>query len=190
MVQPPAGANTFPHLSLPLVVRERAKLGRGGSTGTQEQYNKDNRAEHSARIRTAAERAIASWTTNREERERAQLPRIPANIPLFIKVEPDSNLDFLRQYFKFEIVSEQDDGFVVVASEEIDMASLLHMVEGFADMRRGATTTAKIYDVIGPENPQLRLERLLSEPLRCVFHGHLGANSTSTWAPSPRTLGH
>ncbi|WP_181258968.1 S8 family peptidase [Nitrosospira multiformis] len=87
-----------------------------------------------------------------------------------IKVEPDTDLEYLRKYFKLEIVSEQEDGFVVVASEEIDMATFLQVVDGFAEERRGATTAAKIYAVFGPENLQLRLERLLSDSLIDKWH--------------------
>lgn len=170
MAQIPAGANTFPHLSLPLVVRDRARLRGGGDKGTQELYNQAHRVEHATRLRGQAETAIATWARQRLEREQAELPPIPPNIPLFIKVEPDSDLEYLRNFFKLEIVSEQDDGFVVVASEEIDMATFLDTVAGFAGMRTGATTAAKIYDVFGPGNPQLRIDRLLSDSLRDKWH--------------------
>lgn len=170
MAKTPAGTNTFPHLSLPLIVRDRARLRGGGKTGVQERYNKANRVEHSARLRRQAETAIATWARQHAEREQTELPPIPANIPLLIRVEPDSELDYLRHFFKFEIVSEQDDGFIVVASEEIDMSTFLNMVSGFAEERRGTATAAKIYEVFGPDNPQLRLERLLSDSLKDKWH--------------------
>lgn len=169
MVQNPIRTQAFPHLSLPLVVRDRARLRGGGDPGVQEKYNKTHRIEHATRLRGQTENAIATWTRQRVEREQAELPPIPANIPLFIKVEPDSDLDYLRNFFKLEIVSEQDDGYVVVASEEIDMATFLNVVSDFAEERRGATTAAKIYDVIGPDSPQLRIEHLLSESLKAKW---------------------
>lgn len=170
MAQIPASINTFPHLSLPLVVRDRARLRGGSNGGAQERYNKANRIEHADRLTRQAVTAITTWARQREEREQAELPPIPANIPLFIRVEPDSDLEYLRHFFNLEIVSEQDDGFIVVASQEINMATFLDMVGGFAEERRGATTAAKIYDVFGPDNPQLRLDRLLSDFLKDKWH--------------------
>ena len=75
-------------------------------------------------------------------------------------------MDFLLNFFKLEVVSEQEDGYVVVASAEVDMATFLQKVQQFGEGRYGSGTTAKIYDVIGPENQQARIDRLLSDSLK------------------------
>lgn len=165
-----AQANAFPHLSLPLIVRERARLGGGGQTPDQERYNKIHRAEHSQNLRNSAQSAINTWTNRIQERINENLPAVPANIPLFLRVDPDSDLEYLRHFFKLEIVSEQDDGFIIVASEEIDMATFLGTVESFSQNKRGGSSAAKIYEVIGPENQQVRLERILSDYLFSKWH--------------------
>lgn len=157
--------NRFPHLSLPLIVRERARLGGGGKPSVQESYNKTHREEHSANLKVAAEAAIESWSNRLQKRAAEQLPVIPSNIPLFVRVDPDSDIEFLRHFFKLEIVSEQDDGYIIVASEEVDMATFLGTVERFSNNIRGATTAAKIFEVIGPDNQQVRFERILSGSL-------------------------
>lgn len=165
-----AQTNAFPHLSLPLIIRERARLQGGGDTPDQELYNKAHRAEHSLNLRNSAQSAISAWTNRLQERINENLPAVPANIPLFLRVDPDSDLEYLRHFFKLEIVSEQDDGYIIVASEEIDMATFMGAVESFAQNRQGGASAAKIYEVIGPENQQVRLERILSDYLLSKWH--------------------
>ncbi len=163
-----AGQSTrgdFSHLPLPFIVANRARLTGGGDTGIQEDYNKLHRREHKALLKTAGETAVSTWDRVRREREAQNLPAIPPNIPLFLNVEPDSDLDFLQRHFKFEVVAEHDDGLVIVASEESDMSTFFSKLDDFANELRGATTAAKIYGIAGPENQQLRLERILSESL-------------------------
>ena len=38
-----------------------------------------------------------------------------------LRIDPSLDLDELRKQFHFEIVSEQEDGFVIVASEDVDL---------------------------------------------------------------------
>jgi len=165
-----AQTNTFPHLSLPLIIRERARLNGGGDTPDQEHYNKEHRAEHSLKLKNSAQSAISFWSNRLQERINENLPAVPANIPLFLRVDPDSDLEYLRHFFKLEIVSEQDDGYIIVASEEIDMATFMGAVESFAQNRQGGASAAKIYEVIGPETQQVRLERILSDYLLSKWH--------------------
>ncbi len=165
MATKPALANPFPHLSLPLIVRDRARLQGGGRSTDRETANKNARVAHSAYLTTAAAMSTAVWGTRRDQRLQLNLPPIPADIPLFVKVEPGSDIEFLRKNFKFEIVSEHDDGLIIVASEEVDLATLVEKANHFALGQHGSATAAKIYELIGPENTPLRLERLLSESL-------------------------
>lgn len=155
----------FPHLSLPLIVRDRARLPGGGTTPEREAQNKANRRGHGALLAEAANNAVAAWDTRRLERSDAELPPLPPNIPLFLDVEPGSDLEYLRKHFNLEIVSEHDDGVVLVASADQDMSKFLETAAAFVEERRGATTAAKIYGLAGPGNSRLRLERLLSESL-------------------------
>lgn len=163
-------AKQFPHLSLPLVIQDRARLTGGAPSSEREAQNKQNRVGHSTNLRNSANRAVESWGQRTAERAQLNLPQLPAHIPLFVQVEPDSDLEYLRNIFNLEIVSEQADGFIVVASEEIDMATFHKKVENFGQAKRGGETAAKIFDIIGPENQNIRLDRLLSESLRSRWH--------------------
>ncbi|MES2742311.1 MAG: S8 family peptidase [Pseudomonadota bacterium] len=160
----------LPHLSLPLIVRARARLNGGGKTPPQEAQNKANRQAHGALLSGAINNAVAAWGTRRQDRSRAQLPPLPPTMPLFVQVEPGSDLEYLRKHFNLEIVSEHDDGVVLVASADQDMSNFLETTKRFVNDVRGGATAAKIYGLSGPENPQRRLDRLLSESLLEKWH--------------------
>jgi hypothetical protein len=40
-------------------------------------------------------------------------PVLPSGIPLLFQIDPSLDLDKLRHFFSFEIVSEEDEGFVI-----------------------------------------------------------------------------
>jgi hypothetical protein len=155
----------FPHLSLPLIVHDRARLTGGRTAPDQEVENRSNRQAHGAILTGAASEAVAAWNSVRHERARKRLPELPSNIPLFIEVDPGSDLEYLRKHFNLEIVSEHDDGVILVASPDDGMAKFLSSTEAFMEDRRGGATAAQIYSLRGPDNSQLRIERVLSELL-------------------------
>lgn len=131
----------------------------------RETRNKANRAAHGQYLANAATEMVTAWAANRHRRAAENLPELPTNIPLFVDVEPGSDLDYLRRHFNLEIVSEHDDGVVLVASSDHDMIKFLETTDKFVNDTRGGATAAKIYEISGPENPQRRVERLLSESL-------------------------
>ncbi|MFZ6654523.1 S8 family peptidase [Undibacterium sp. TJN19] len=156
---------SFPHLSLPLIVRGRARLTGGRTVPEQERENRNNREAHGAFLAGAASAAVSIWNSVRQERARTMLPELPPNIPLFVEVDPGSDLEYLRKHFNLEIVSEHNDGVILVASPDDGMAKFLNSTEAFIQDRRGGATAAKIYSLTGPDNTQLRIERILSESL-------------------------
>lgn len=154
----------FPHLALPLIVRARARLNGGRTPPDQEEANRNNKQAHGLHLVGAATQALAAWSSVQRDRAQKKLPELPPNIPLFVEVDPGSDLEYLRMHFNLEIVSEHDDGIVLVASPDDGMAKFLSSTQAFMDERRGGATAAKIYNLTGPSNVPLRLERVLSEP--------------------------
>lgn len=155
----------FPHLSLPLIVSNRARLNGGRTPPEKEVENSNNRNAHGAHLVGAANGAVAAWNAVRKERARNKLPELPPDMPLFVEVDPGSDLEYLRKHFNLEIVAEHDDGLVLVASPDDGMAKFLESTDAFIEGRRGGATAAKIYTLTGPDNSQLRIERVLSESL-------------------------
>lgn len=81
--------------------------------------NKDQRAPHSGGLSTNASRVTSDWKSKQVARQQDGLPPI-TGIPLLLKVDPSLDLDNLRKQFEFEIVCEEEEGFVIVASEDVD----------------------------------------------------------------------
>jgi hypothetical protein len=72
-------------------------------------------------------------------------------------------LDVLREKFDFEIVAELEEGYVIVAAEDIDLTPFVEMVNQFAVEIHGSARIAEIHRLF--DNPADRLQRILSERL-------------------------
>jgi hypothetical protein len=106
-----------------------------------------------------------AWQTRRQQREQDGLLPFTGGVPLLLEVDPALELDDLRHYFQFEIVSEHEAGFVIVVSEDLDLNGFLQKINDFAQAVRGSTTIAKIHELHEDPDRQLRLERILSDRL-------------------------
>jgi len=159
------GQHNFEHLPLLLRYQGRARLPSGGKTNPQTLANKNARQAHSATLQGAAQALSGNWKQRQAQRQGQALPVIPNGIPILLKVDPRLDLDVLREYFDFEIVAEQEEGYVIVASADIDVASFLAMVNGFAVNVHGSATIASIHQLFDDPNQTDRLCRILSERL-------------------------
>lgn len=160
-----SGAHNFEHLPLLLRYRGRARLRGGAETNPQTLANKNARQAHSAALQRAAQALSGNWKQRQAQRQGQALPVIPNGIPILLKVDTGLDLDVLRERFDFEIVAEQEEGYVIVASEDIDVASFLTMVNGFAVTVHGSATIASVHRLFDDPNQTDRLGRILSERL-------------------------
>src|SRR5262245_38667591 len=98
---------------LPLILRDRGPARFSPAPQAPDPTtasNKSNRAGHSLVLRSHAGTIVASWQGRKAQRLADGLPTIEAGIPLLLKIDPSLDLDELRHFFQFEIVSEQEDG--------------------------------------------------------------------------------
>jgi hypothetical protein len=159
----------FEHLPLLLRYRGRAKLRGGGSTSPQTVANRATRAAHSASLNGAAGTLTAGWRAQDGARQAQNLPILPAGKPILVKVDPGLDLDVLRDKFDFEIVAEQEEGFVLVASEDIDLADFTRMVTNFSVSVRGSATIASVHKLYDDPNQEDRVRRILSDGLFALW---------------------
>lgn len=158
------GEHNFEHLQLVRSYRGPAKLRGGGDPSPQTIANRNaERQAHSNALRASSQAWSATWQGLRENRNQAGLPDIPAGMPILLQVDPNLDIDVLRDKFAFEIVAEQEEGYVIVASEDINAASFLAMVDAFSVQVHGSATIASVHKLF--ENPEDRLRRLLSDQL-------------------------
>jgi len=159
------GAHDFEHLPLLLRYKGRARLRGGGKTNPQTLANRNARQAHSTALQGAAQKLSGNWKQRQAQRQGQALPVIPNGMPILLRVDTGLDLDVLRERFDFEIVAEQEEGYVIVASEDIDVASFLAMVDGFAVNVHGSATIASVHRLFDDPNQTDRLGRILSERL-------------------------
>lgn len=134
--------------------------------------NRTDRTTHSANLRTTTESVVESRRKVSELRKSANLPELTAGIPLLLEVDPALDIDKLRHHFNFEIVSEEEGGFVIVASSDIDLSEFLEAIDGFAEgtkPRSGTATIASVHRLDDDLNQTQRLKLILSEYLHSVW---------------------
>lgn len=161
--------HNFEHLPLIRRYQGQAKLRGGGEPSPQTIANRNARQAHSASLNTAAQTFTDSWLERRDQRQAAgqTLPAIPTGVPILLEVDPGLDLDVLREKFAFEIVAEQEEGYVIVASEDIQIAPFRAMLEGFAVQVHGSATIAQVHRL--HPNDTDRLARILSEHLMAAW---------------------
>jgi hypothetical protein len=160
-----ADQHNFEHLPLKLRYQGRARLPRGGKSTPQTLANRNARQAHSGALLTASQALTTNWQQRRAEREGQDLPIIPRGIPILVQVDPSLDLDILRDKFTFEIVAEQEEGYVIVASEDIELTAFLAMVNGFAVQIHGSATIARVHRLFDDPDQTDRLRRILSDRL-------------------------
>jgi len=155
-------SHQFEHLPLLLRYRGRAKLQSGGGYAPQTKANKNARAQHSAHLGRAAESISTRWKADNDQRQSEEKPVLPAGKPFLVQVDPGLELDVLRDKFDFEIVAEQEEGYVLVATEDLDLTAFTEMVEGFAVEVHGSAKIAEVHRLYDDPDQTERLKRVLS----------------------------
>lgn len=94
---------------------------------------------------------------------------LPAGKPILVEVDPGLDLHELRKAFDFEIVAEQEEGFVLVATADVDLSKFTEMVRAFAVQIRGSATIAQVHKLYDDPGQDDRLRRLLSDRLYSLW---------------------
>ena len=158
-------SHSFEHLPLFLRQQGPARMPRGGETSPQTIANRQSSANHSNALKTASDGAAKNYRQLRHEREEQGLPVLPSGIPLLLQVDPGLDVDSLRHFFQFEVISEEEEGYVIVASEDLDLTVFRKAVEGFAVQVHGTATIAQVHRLDDYPDQGSRLQRILSEGL-------------------------
>lgn len=161
-----ADAKNFMHLPLPVKKTGKAKYPQTPIDGEQTTVrNRQNRQAHHDGLRTQAQGLSRFWQDRKNTRVNQNLPTIDGGIPFLLEIEPTTDVEFLRG-LGFEVVCDLDEGFIVVSSEQTDLADFLQKVEGFVSNIRGTGNIAKVYALHTDDD---RLKRILSKDLYDVW---------------------
>jgi hypothetical protein len=142
-----AETRDFMHLPFPLKKTGRAKYPQTPVEGKQvTAQNRQNRQAHSGKLRSHANELSRFWQDRKTERQTQSLPAIEGGVPFLLEIEPTTDVEFLRG-LGFEVVCDLEEGFIVVSSEQTDLADFLQKVEDFVKL----VPTGKIDPNIGEE---------------------------------------
>jgi Subtilase family len=126
--------------------------------------NRQNRGTHSGTLFNKTGIIVTAWKGRQEQRAHEGLPEIKG-IPLLLKIDTTLDIDLLRQTFQFEIVSEEEDGFVIVASDDISLTQFQQKLTDFAGSIEGSSNVARVLDLKEDPTQEERLRRVLSQTL-------------------------
>lgn len=154
--------SSFTHLPLPLLYQGKPKFHGGGLQSIQTRKNVVNRNSHGGYIKRRSADLSRFWKERRAERLENSLPEIETGIPVLLEIDPSTNIDFLRG-LGFEIVCEIEEGFIIVASEDVDLTILNEKTDAFiANIIARCNSPAKIYALCEDDD---RLKKVLSNEL-------------------------
>lgn len=166
---PPAN-NPFPHLTLVLRYDGAARFPQQSRKGDpRTKIAQANRATHSGSLQSAAANVSSAWKLRIADREKEDLPTLPKGVPLLLEVDTMLDLDELRKRFGFEVVSEEEDGFVIVASEDLDLNEFNKKLAEFAGRVIGSGSIAHVYNLHEDLDQSKRLAIVLSERLQEIW---------------------
>src|SRR5680860_382127 len=126
--------------------------------------NQENRKEHGDSLNEKTSLVTSEWTDVLSVRKEKGLPDVPESIPLFLQVDPKIfNPDSLKS-FGIEIISEEDDGFLIGASADLNLSTLKDKIDKFLNEDgKFKNTASKLWDIV--TGKQWRIEHILSKLL-------------------------
>src|SRR5690625_4812657 len=158
----------FPHLRFSEKIIGSARFYGGGGDSDRTEKNKKNRADHSESLNHQISTISENWNSHLDHREREGLaPLNPENIPMFLQIDPNlvEGVDFeLRKKFGIEIISEEEDGFIIGSSTD-NLRSLKEKIEGFIEKVHGTGKIAQFWEIIDGERELWKLQHVLSPEL-------------------------
>lgn len=157
-----AGTKDFMHLPLPLKENGKAHFRKPNMPPQpQTTQNRQNRQSHGSDLKRNVADLSKFWNKRRYERIQQNLPTINGGIPFLLKIDPTTDVDFLYG-MGFEVVCDLDDGFVVVASEDVDLNLFQQKIGDFMSNKNRSGSPSKVYGLCEDDD---RLSRILSKSL-------------------------
>ncbi|HXS56058.1 MAG TPA: S8 family peptidase [Hanamia sp.] len=156
----------FPHLKFIQKLTGKPRLWGGGSDNPNTYHNKQNRQAHSAELLQKTTQLKADWGSSLSTREEEQLAPLSEDIvPLFLQINPDIiNAGFDLQALGIEIISEEDDGFIIGASVD-NLRSLESKIIEFVNANYGSAKIADLWRIVNGNRELWKAQYILSETL-------------------------
>jgi len=157
-----AGIKDFIHLSLPNPIAAPAKFRKPVIfPQTQTAQNKQNRQLHGNNLKKKATTLSTMWNDRCIERKQQALPNIEGGRPFLLQIDPTADVNFLYA-MGFEVVCDLDDGFIVVATDDVNLNTFQQKVDDFVNNKQRSGSPAKVYGLCDDDD---RISKILSKNL-------------------------
>src|SRR5882724_2412007 len=151
----------YPHFVLPVREIGKASLRGGGSESEVTKNNRANPGAHKEQIMASVE-WIRSRYIELVSQRNEDLSTLPINVPLVLKCDPDEiDFDFLLG-LGFEVITEDSDGIVIVATDGLSFEKLSNSLAKLLEGRRGGGSAARLHTIVTTESTEIRLQKLLA----------------------------
>ena len=156
----------FPHLKFIRKIAGKPRFHRGGAENPITRENKENRQVHGNFLKQKTSKIKSDWYNSIKNRQSEGLADIDENTaPIFLQINPDIiNAEFDLESFGIEIISEEDDGFIIGASFD-NLKSLEEKINGFFTKDHGTGGIADFWKIIDGDREIWKPKHILSEYL-------------------------
>ncbi|NOU16265.1 MAG: S8 family peptidase [Bacteroidales bacterium] len=156
----------FPHLKFIQKLTGKPRLQGGGGDNEITLQNKTNRQSHSDTLKRSTSKIKSEWEATIATRRTQGLAEIDVSTtPVFLQINPDIIIaEFDLESFGIEIISEEDNGFIIGASFD-NLRSLEEKINGFVTEEHGSGKIAEFWQIIEGNNEVWKPEHVLSEYL-------------------------
>ncbi|MEM9671444.1 MAG: S8 family peptidase [Bacteroidota bacterium] len=157
----------FPHLNFVQKVTGKPRFPGGGKPHPSTQHNRENRQQHSNRLSNKTNNVKSTWDQDYSQRESLDLAPLDDEIvPVFLQLNPSllNNASLDLHAFGIEIISEEDDGYIIGASLD-KLRSLEDKIKGFVTKEHNTGKIADLWNIIDGDRQGWKPERILSEEL-------------------------
>lgn len=157
----------FPHIPLLLKEKGIAKLTGGGKKNKLVAHNRLNRSQHAIHLKGKLNAFFANATRYIEDRKKEGLPQIKGGSSFILQIpdEDDAVIDFIAEKLEIEVVAEYDDGFLIVATEDLQLSKVKALADEFTNKARGSGRMANIFDIDEDPQSEKRIQRILEGDL-------------------------
>lgn len=156
----------FPHLKFVQKIEGKPRLRGGGGENPRTEENKANRRSHSEKLQRWITEVKSNWNKSFIEREQNNLADLNEEVqPIFLQVNPDIiNIEFNLDQFGIEIISEEENGFIIGASLD-NFRSLEKKVNEFIASKHGSGKIAEFWQIFEGNRSVWKPQHILSEEL-------------------------
>ncbi|MDP1694690.1 MAG: S8 family peptidase [Candidatus Woesearchaeota archaeon] len=156
----------FPHLQFQQKITGSPRFHGGGGENPRTLQNKQDRQGHSVSLGNSTTKIKSDWEGSVKLRGEQGLAEIDGSTaPVFFQINPDIiNTQFDLEAFGIEIISEEEDGYILGASFD-NLKTLEEKISGFITSKHGTSKIADFWQIIDGDREEWKPRHILSENL-------------------------